>query len=268
MTRKPEPSLELKKMIWDVASQVGKDKYAEIERQLDYELEKLRKDGHFFEGTPDVRTIRRIVQDINKLTPEVVVAKLPQYVWALRDDSQTLSQMAKANDQALPTEEQPAHVAGQAELARNHDEVVFRRSNALLSEERLRDFLWPLDGGPPIYYHDKLDAVYEFLRFFSYAGNQYVDCEAKRLCDNLCKALRILGTFLSRQFDSPDRIGPVRGWEMLIPTDIKGAYYAGDADPEESKMYRKYFNGLQKLKANCTECFTQYRVYLRDTLLV
>jgi hypothetical protein len=41
MSKKSQPSFELKKIIWDIAATVGKDKPAEIQRQLDIELEKL-----------------------------------------------------------------------------------------------------------------------------------------------------------------------------------------------------------------------------------
>lgn len=100
MPRKPEPSFELKKIIWGVAATVGKDKPTDIQRQLDYELEKRRKEeGDFFEGTPDVRTISRIVKEINELDPEVVVSKLPSLMWKLRDDYESVKQLAQGSGQ-------------------------------------------------------------------------------------------------------------------------------------------------------------------------
>jgi len=95
MPRKPEPSFELKKIIWGIAVKVGKEKHTDILRQLDYELEKRRKeDASFYEDTPDIRTISRIVKEINKLEPEVIVASLPPHVWKLRDDYENINQLA------------------------------------------------------------------------------------------------------------------------------------------------------------------------------
>ena len=62
MSRKLGPSFKMKKIIWDVAATVGVNKFEDIRRQVDYELENLRKDTEIFEDTPDIRTIKRIVQ--------------------------------------------------------------------------------------------------------------------------------------------------------------------------------------------------------------
>lgn len=101
MPRKTEPSFELKLMIWDVASTVGKDKPTDIRNQLDYEIEKRRKAGSFFEDAPDVRTISRIVKEINKLDPEVVLAKLPAHTWKLRDDYESIRGLVKGKGKIL-----------------------------------------------------------------------------------------------------------------------------------------------------------------------
>lgn len=95
MPRKAEPSFELKKIIWDVAS-VSTDNLKSIMRQLDYELEKRRKEGEFFEDIPEERTVKRIIEeDINKLEPEVVVSKLEPNVWHLRNDYEAIKQLAE-----------------------------------------------------------------------------------------------------------------------------------------------------------------------------
>ena len=94
MPRRREISFELKLIIWDKASTTGK-KPEVILRELDYELEILRKEGKFHEDTPDVRTIKRIIErDINLLSPEVVIAKLPPYMWHLRDDYEAIQSRA------------------------------------------------------------------------------------------------------------------------------------------------------------------------------
>lgn len=102
MVRKAEASFEVKKIVWDTAATVGRDKWTAIQRQVDYELEKLRKEGEIFEDTPDIRTVQRIVNtDINQLSPDVVLSKLPQHVWCLRNDYEKLKELAKQSGQVL-----------------------------------------------------------------------------------------------------------------------------------------------------------------------
>lgn len=96
MSRKPEPSFELKKIIWDVAATVGTGNLQAIIRQLDYELEKRRQEGAFFEDTPEERTVKRIIEkDINDLLPDIVVSKLPKHVWKLRKDYDAIERLAR-----------------------------------------------------------------------------------------------------------------------------------------------------------------------------
>jgi hypothetical protein len=100
--RQPEPSFEVKSIIWDAAATVGKDNLAAIERQVDYELERRRKGDQedLHENTPDIRTIKRIVnKDINELPPEVVLAKLPEHVWLLRNDCPLIKQLSERKTQ-------------------------------------------------------------------------------------------------------------------------------------------------------------------------
>lgn len=99
MPRKHEPSFELKTIIWDIAATVGQNKPTAIQRQLEYELEKRRKEGSFFESTPDVRTISSIVEELHRLPPEVVAHKLPIHVWKLRSDYETINIFGKGESE-------------------------------------------------------------------------------------------------------------------------------------------------------------------------
>ncbi len=98
MPRKAEPSFRLKQIIWDLAATTGAENLAALVRDLDYALERLRKnkDEDFAEDMPDVRTVRRIIElDINRLLPEVVVSKLPPHVWHLRHDYEKINELAE-----------------------------------------------------------------------------------------------------------------------------------------------------------------------------
>ena len=95
MPRKKEPSFELKMLIWDKAAIIG-NRPEVIQRELDNELRKLRKERGFYGDVPDVRTIKRIIEKgINILSPEVVMAKLPPHVWHLRYDYEAIKSLAE-----------------------------------------------------------------------------------------------------------------------------------------------------------------------------
>jgi hypothetical protein len=103
MPRKNEPSFDLKQIIWDLAATIGTDNYAAILRQVDEKLRQLHKNEELFEDkTPDIRTLRRIIErDIQRLTPELVIAKLPRHTWHLRSDHKDVERLAEG------TKEQP-----------------------------------------------------------------------------------------------------------------------------------------------------------------
>lgn len=97
MPRRREPSFELKKIVWDAAAKQGKNvNYSAIQRQLDYDLERLRQDKktNFTDDTPDTRTIKRLIKEIDEL-PRAVVLTLPEHMWILRKDCKNLKRMAE-----------------------------------------------------------------------------------------------------------------------------------------------------------------------------
>lgn len=111
MPRKKEPSFELKLLIWDQAATIGK-KPEVILRVLDTELQRLRKGDKFHEDMPDVRTIKRIIEeDINLLDPEVVIAKLPRHLWHLRDDYEAVKTLVETTARKLPLPKDQATAA-------------------------------------------------------------------------------------------------------------------------------------------------------------
>lgn len=107
MPRKPEPSFSLKLIIWDIAGTTGTDNWSALYREINHKLEELRDGGELLEDVPEERKVRDIIDlDIQRLTPEVVVAKLPRHVWHLRNDYEAIEQLAenlKAQQEA-PTE--------------------------------------------------------------------------------------------------------------------------------------------------------------------
>jgi hypothetical protein len=92
----------LKQIVWDIAATVGTENFSAIYRELEQKLRQLHKKEELYEDeTPDIRTLHRIIElDIQRLSPEVVVAKLPRHVWHLRHDYEDIKLLAEENIQA------------------------------------------------------------------------------------------------------------------------------------------------------------------------
>ncbi len=188
MPRRAEPSFELKLIIWDVAATVGKDKLTDIQRQLDYVLEKRRKqEGDFFDDAPDVRTISRIVKQINILDLEIVLAKLPSHIWKLRDDYGAIIQLAKKRERRAQS--------GYSQSVIAHDVRIFEESNRILPEQTLREFLDYVDQKRE-YRSSGTDHLRHFVDYYCYETNQYISDSLKTATSDLNIALRELIEYL------------------------------------------------------------------------
>lgn len=96
MPRRPEPSFSLKQIVWDITATVGTENLSAIYRELEHKLRQLHKNEELYEEIPDKRTVRRIIKlDIQRLSPEVVIEKLPEYVWRLRNDYEAIERLAE-----------------------------------------------------------------------------------------------------------------------------------------------------------------------------
>lgn len=191
MSRKPEPSFELKKIIWDVAATVGIGNIQAIVRQLDYDLEKRRKSADFFEDAPDQRTIKRIIEkDINTLSLEVVISKLPPHVWKLRNDYRDIKKLTTQKTEP-PKQEFKDIQAVQVAI---HDREIFEKSDKILNEdgfERLFECL-KLNS----FYDSQLTGILCFQEYFKSESHKYVDWHLDYICLRLCRSLFNLSEFI------------------------------------------------------------------------
>lgn len=97
MPRKPESSNKVKEIIWDMAGTSGTDNWSAFCRDVHKKLGELQDKGELSEDLPDDRKIRNIVElDIQRLHPEAVMAKLPRHVWPLRNDYESIKQLAES----------------------------------------------------------------------------------------------------------------------------------------------------------------------------
>jgi len=133
MPRKPELSFDLKMMIWELAVEVGKRPEV-IRNQLDAKLRRLRAEEKSCEDTPDVRTIKRVIEkDINELPREFVIARLPPYMWSLREDYDELKGLASI--QQRPTEKLALAMEWREQLNCPPPELIFLDSLGRIGED-------------------------------------------------------------------------------------------------------------------------------------
>ena len=126
-----------------------RDKYSAIQRHLDRVLAEQGLD----DDTPDIRIIKRIInEDINELSPEVVVSELPRHVWELRNDYESIKQLAESRAQAvekranpLIEEAQKEHLAEVRSLIEEWRDAVKTPSRVLKKSLKVADLacrLW------------------------------------------------------------------------------------------------------------------------------
>jgi len=206
MPRRKEPTFELKTIIWNVASKVGKDNLQAIQRQVDYEIGKRRleesKEVEIFEDTPDTRTIKRIInEDINELPPEVVVSELPRHIWRLRDDCETLTEFAIKRGLHIPSEAQLKSVlqgeseeivaavsSDQSDRAIEHDKIIFNESDNIMNENEVRKYISTLDFDVTFDESQHYKLI-DFLEYFSFESNKYQNEDLQYLCDKMYDTL-------------------------------------------------------------------------------
>jgi len=135
MPRKPEPSFSLKLIIWDIAATTGTDNFSAIYRELDQRLEESRREGKLFEDTPDQRKVHDIIElDIQRLSPEVVVAKLPRHVWHLRHDYEDIKLLAEENIQAEQKAQKEAQTKQKPYEETDHKKKMRELAKELIGE--------------------------------------------------------------------------------------------------------------------------------------
>lgn len=100
MPKSPRPTELVIRETLRLAVLLGRDRYADIQRSLDQNLELLRQEQGVSTGnTPDTRTIKWIVKDyVNELPSEVVITEFPPHFWSLRNDYQELNKQKRQRD--------------------------------------------------------------------------------------------------------------------------------------------------------------------------
>lgn len=117
MSVEPEPSDELKAIIWDVVARVGKGNWDAVRKALAGEIERRGDESGVVGHLPEIGVIRRIVEeDLNELPQDRAFSTLPPHVWALRADYEELKGRARDSGAAAGAAGPAAGQAGQEHL--------------------------------------------------------------------------------------------------------------------------------------------------------
>lgn len=81
MPRAPDLSWQTKSAIWDLAAKLGSHKLSAIQTSL----YRLSEESQWQEAIPDKRTIKAVIQELDSLSPSVLMT-LPRHVREIRKD--------------------------------------------------------------------------------------------------------------------------------------------------------------------------------------
>jgi hypothetical protein len=247
MPRKPRLSWQLKAKIFEFAASCGRDDLAGIQRSLDTWLRSLPAEEQLMETAPDKRTIRRIVdQELDKLSPDVVIAELPSSVWPLRKDYEYIKELAE----------------GYGSEALLLDRKKFYTSDSFMTERDLTGLLLTLEVHHS-YKASEFVKIVKFCDFFRLEGNRYSNIEVRDLQDKLWNVVDRLVMFLLTEFAETTTSKQEKVPEFeLSPSGLK---YLRD---EKSRMQHlaEAKSQLHQLIDLAREAYKVYRAGIRSKL--
>jgi len=275
MPKKPEPSFEVKKIIWDVVTKVGKDNLQAIQRQVDYEIDKRRRDEsqevQILEDTPETRTIKRIIdEDLNKLNQDIVIAELPTNVWKLRKDYEEIKRLSDSGNHTFKSkdsEREPSLTSEKTNRAFEHDSKLFVDSDEIMNENRLDILLNRLLVGNRFYLNE-VAMLFKYCKYFEKESNKYVISNLRCKCDRSCKMIERLRYFIevhSYYLEvNDDELG--MKYKLIPGGDYDRFYKHLTNDYTQSRVVRIFNEKTDRLVLECSDAYKKYRSTVRETL--
>ena len=267
MPKNPKLSWQMIKKILEYAGAVGRDNYIVIQRSLDNWLRSLPVEEQPMETAPDIRTIRRVVEEeLEKLSPEVLIEQLPQSVWRLRTDYEQIKELA--NGPTASSEIIHHGTSDSADESRSEanlfDRNIFNTSDNIMNERELRDFLLGLE----LHHNYRLSEYLKVVRFWEFIGlegNKYTDTEARQLLNNLWSVLDDLVPFLKEEFKEDAKVKKEKDLEYRF--DPSGLRYLRD-DSAKAERITEVESQLDELINATRESYKAYRAGIRSRLHV
>lgn len=264
MPRNPELPWQTKVKILEFAASLGRDNLVGIQRSLDTWLNTLPVEERPMGMAPDTRTIRRVIEEeLDKLPPEVVIEQLPRSVWHLCKDHDHIKEIANSLTPGYEGKHGTLNIIGVADdKAMLFDKHVFARSEKIINEKDLRDILLGLEAHRS-YRSSKFLKVCRFFEFIELEGNKYTDPIARKLQEDLCKALEPFVVFLNEEFKAEGKRKKEKDLECRL--DPTGLRYIHD-NKAKAERISEAASQLDELVKNVREVYTVYRAGIRDRL--
>jgi hypothetical protein len=250
MPREPKPTWQVIEQILSFAASCGKENPAGIKRSLELWKMGLPEDQQPFVMIPEERTISRIInKDLQELSREAVIEKLPRSVWNLRRDCDELQKLADSMSNNKPYKS-PL------------DMKTFTDSESIITERELRDLLLALELHKS-YKASEFIKLVSLWEFFGLEGNRYTEPEVRRLQDELWNVLDRLVIFLQLEFtEAKDTKGERDPEFELSPCGLKLLNDDKDIAVRKSEA----IDQLHKLIDNTREVYQAYRAAVRSKL--
>lgn len=265
MPRSPKLSWQMISKILEFAAVLGKDNLAAIQRSMDTWVNGLPVEERPMETAPDTRTIRRVIEvDLNKMSPEAVIERLPRSVWSLRKDYDEIKELAGHSNTSPEANQDSSHYTKETPSKDFlFDKQLFAASNEIMNERDLRSLLFSVELHRS-YRLSEYIKVAKFWEFFGLEGNKYNDPETRRLLDNLWDVLDELVLFLKLEF----REEKVKGEsDPECRLDPGGLRYIDD-DIAKAKRITEAEKRLYELIDTVRGVYKVYRACIRNSLFV
>ena len=145
-----------------------------------------------------------------------------------------------------------------------HDIKLFNKSNEILSEEKLMNFIHRLERDDS-YLQIQLEKNLKFIDFHEKESNQYLSKDINIKCNNLISSLNDLGMFLATYFFQypPKAIDQETQYCLYPDLNIDRK---GNGSEQDLEAYLSYQEKLYNLTENVSKDYREYRRSIKNIL--
>jgi hypothetical protein len=149
----------------------------------------------------------------------------------------------------------------------NHDKNIFRRSNRILSEIHLREFIDELQTNDS-YFKYCYTSVLRFREYFQQTGNKYINEKIANALEIFCTHLKDLSSFLSFNFFNVSEATVNEHDTRYCLHPHLNVDRGGDGKPENMKKYDDFQIKLDNLCKQTRDAYKDYRKEIKLTLFI
>jgi hypothetical protein len=148
----------------------------------------------------------------------------------------------------------------------SHDKTIFQKSNKLLTEGQLSEFLHKLRTDDS-YLSESRVRLSRFVTFFSETGNQFLDGRLKQKSQELVTAIDLLLGFLGQHFFFYPNLQSLQNRRYCLYPNLN-VDREGYGDRDSMMKYERYANEMCHIAASVNSSYAEYRAQVKQTLFV